>query len=45
MWSIAAFLFLLFAMFGYFGWLAYKDPANLFKRRQRHIRHDDDPPG
>jgi hypothetical protein len=33
MMGIALFLVALFAMFGWFGYLVVKDPANLFKRR------------
>ena len=33
--GIAVFLVALFAMFGWFGYLLAKDPANLFKRRPR----------
>jgi hypothetical protein len=31
--GIGLFLVALFAMFGWFGYLVAKDPANLFKRR------------
>ena len=40
--GVAVFLIALFAMFGWFGYLVVKDPANLFKRRPG--RGDDDPP-
>ena len=40
--GIVVFLVALFAMFGWFGYLVAKDPANLFKRRPR--RDDDDRP-
>lgn len=33
MMGVALFLVALFAMFGWFGYLVVKDPANLFKRR------------
>jgi hypothetical protein len=41
--GIIIFLIALFAMFGWFGYLVAKDPANLFKRRPP-MRGDDDPP-
>ena len=33
--GVIVFLIALFAMFGWFGYLVAKDPANLFKRRPR----------
>jgi hypothetical protein len=41
--GIIFFLIALFAMFGWFGYLFAKDPANLFKRRPP-MDGDDDPP-
>ncbi len=32
--GVIALIITMFAMFGYFAWLAYHDPANLFKRRR-----------
>ena len=39
--GIALFLVALFAMFGWFGYLVVRDPANLFKRRRPDERRDD----
>ena len=39
--GIGFFLVALFAMFGWFLYLAYKDPANLFKRRTRDSDSED----
>lgn len=41
--GIVFFLIALFAMFGWFGYLVAKDPANLFKRRPP-MGDDNDPP-
>lgn len=39
--GVALFLVLLFAMFGFFAWVAYKDPAGIFKPKPRPPADDD----
>lgn len=41
--AVALFVVLLFAMFAFFGYVAYKDPAGIFKPRPRPPGKDEPP--
>lgn len=42
--AILAFVLLLFAMFGFFAYVAWKDPAGIFKPKRRPPEDGNEPP-
>lgn len=42
--AVLAFVLLLFAMFGWFAYVAYRDPAGIFKPKPKPAPPEDDVP-